>query len=169
MRWGPHVSGSSCHVSAVDFGQRGQLGPLGSQAVTQGVGPCVPAQQSRRSSSGELARSGRTPASVGIHLRGTKSGAGRLSGTASSRRVRWRGARRRGWPEWSPATSAVDGSSGADGDRATGRSNEACLGPNRRVRRGASNGGGGLAGNSRRQRWREAERTPEFGCQWIQR
>ena len=47
----------------------------------------MPAQQSRRSSSGELARSGRTPASVGIHLRGTKSGAGRLSGTASSRRV----------------------------------------------------------------------------------
>ena len=75
----------------------------------------------RRSNSGDQNSGGPSPELAGIALRGTKSGAARLSGTASSRRVRWRGARRRGWPEWSPATSAAGCSSGADEDGDTAR------------------------------------------------
>ena len=115
-----HVSGSSCHISAVDFGQRGQLGPLGPQAVTQGVGPCVPAQRSRRSSSGELARSGRTPASVEIHQQDTKSSVVSCVRTRRVPRVYLRCRNVQRCLKTMPVTSTADRHSGTDGDRAMG-------------------------------------------------
>ena len=58
MGWGPHVSGSSCHVSEVDFGQHGQLGPPSPQAATQGWGPPSHVGGWRRNYAGEAKRRG---------------------------------------------------------------------------------------------------------------
>ena len=75
--------------------------------MTQGWTPGVPAQRSHRSSSGELVRSGRTPASVGICLRGTKSSAVGCVRTTRRRRVGWWWSGELRWPEKGASSSSA--------------------------------------------------------------